>query len=233
MTAEDAVAGIAATTTYQGLKVTAVLDGAEYPDGVEISDERMKYLQERIVDRQGTHGEWNYTVRPVPRPGPEPGRNPAAGRTPPCPQAWPPWPASATPRLLAAVAVPWQAAREQRLHLARGASRTKNSGAPPGSSCSGRSRLLRPPPAAGLTWDMLGQLRSDRTTISAAACGVILFPGERWHHCSRQRSGPPLPAGPTGRARGITITGTTAPSRTRNTNQDDMPRLTTKKTTRR
>ena len=33
MTREDAVAGIAATTTYQGLKCTAVLDDAGYPDG--------------------------------------------------------------------------------------------------------------------------------------------------------------------------------------------------------
>jgi Rhodopirellula transposase DDE domain len=82
MTAEDAVAGIAAATTCQGLKVTAVLDGAAYPDGVKISDERMKYLQERIVDRQGTRGEWNYTVRPVPRPGPEPEPEPGRGPDP-------------------------------------------------------------------------------------------------------------------------------------------------------
>ena len=35
MTKEDAVAGIAATTTYAGLKVTAVLDEAAYPTGRE------------------------------------------------------------------------------------------------------------------------------------------------------------------------------------------------------
>ena len=45
MTPEDAVAGIAATTTYAGLKVTAVLDANEYPKGQEIADERMKYLE--------------------------------------------------------------------------------------------------------------------------------------------------------------------------------------------
>ena len=33
MTSEDAVAGIAATTTYQDLKCTAVLDEADYPTG--------------------------------------------------------------------------------------------------------------------------------------------------------------------------------------------------------
>jgi hypothetical protein len=65
MTPEDAVAGIAATTTYAGLKVTAVLDGNQYPKGQEIADERMKYLEERILDR----GERDYVVRP---PGPPP-----------------------------------------------------------------------------------------------------------------------------------------------------------------
>ena len=68
MTPEDAVAGIAATTTYQGLKVTAVLDDSGYPKGQEISDERMKYLEDRILGRQGTRGEWNYRVLPAPRP---------------------------------------------------------------------------------------------------------------------------------------------------------------------
>jgi len=68
MTVSDAVAGIAATTTCQGLKVTAVLDDAVYPKGIEISDKRMKYLEQRILDRHGTHGEWNYTVRPAPGP---------------------------------------------------------------------------------------------------------------------------------------------------------------------
>ena len=71
MTAEDAVAGIAATTTGAGLKVTAVLDGADYPAGVKVSDERMQYLEERIIARHGPYGEWNYTIRPAPA-GPEP-----------------------------------------------------------------------------------------------------------------------------------------------------------------
>ena len=82
MTTEDAVAGIAATTTYQGLKCTAVLDGADYPGGVKISDERMKYLEDRVLDRHGTHGEWNYTVRPAPRPGRNRSRPGARGPDP-------------------------------------------------------------------------------------------------------------------------------------------------------
>ena len=66
MTREDAVAGIAATVTCQGLKCTAVLDETLYPKGAQVSDDRMRYLDERILDRHGTHGEWNYTIRPAP-----------------------------------------------------------------------------------------------------------------------------------------------------------------------
>ena len=68
MTAEDAVAGIAATTTYQGLKCTAVLDDGEYPKGMEISDERMKYLEDRILDRGASAASG--TTRSCPPPGP-------------------------------------------------------------------------------------------------------------------------------------------------------------------
>jgi len=71
MTREDAVAGIAATTTCQGLKCTAVLDDAEYPDKVKISDQRMKYLEDRVLARGPFHGEWNYTVRPAPAQPPQ------------------------------------------------------------------------------------------------------------------------------------------------------------------
>jgi Rhodopirellula transposase DDE domain len=130
MTAADAVAGIAATTTWQGLKVTAVLDDGRWPANVKISDERMKYLEERVIARHGPHGEWNYAIRPAPA-GPQPG-------PPAAPPPGPDLAALATlggisdfAALLGAIAVPWQAAREQRLHLARGAARTKNSGTAP------------------------------------------------------------------------------------------------------
>ncbi len=83
MTRHDAVAGIAATVTGQGLKCTAVLDDAVCPDGEKVSDERMKYLEDRILDRQGMHGERNYTVLPGPRPAPEPDPGPERpGRCP-------------------------------------------------------------------------------------------------------------------------------------------------------
>ena len=82
MTKEDAVAGIAATTTYQGLKCTAVLDEGDYPGKVKISDQRMKYLEERVIAR---HGDARRVELRAPRP-PPPGRNrnrrPRAGTRP-------------------------------------------------------------------------------------------------------------------------------------------------------
>ena len=94
MTAEDAVAGIAATTTYQGLKCTAVLDDAGYPDGVKVSAKRMRHLEERVISRHDEHGEWNYAVRPAPagrhRNRPPPRRRPLTW------EDWPQKPASTT-----------------------------------------------------------------------------------------------------------------------------------------
>ena len=80
---------IAATTTAAGLTVTATLDLGDYPTGAEVSDERMKDLEQRVITRHGFHGGWNYTLLPVPRPA-----APAPGRPRPA-LTWPPWP---TPR---------------------------------------------------------------------------------------------------------------------------------------
>jgi hypothetical protein len=84
----------------------------------------VKYLEEHVITRHGPHGEWNYTVRPAaPEPAPPPGPDlealaALAG-------------IAALPALLAAVAAPWQADRDRRRHLARGAPRTRNSGGTP------------------------------------------------------------------------------------------------------
>jgi len=133
MTVEDAVAGIAATTTYQGLKVTAVLDGGDYPTGQQISGERMKYLEDRVLDRHGMHGEWNYTLLPAPRPAPEPRPEPErAGRVPrdvlnqPALTGMDPREAEA---LAAALEVPFAARREQDLWNRRGHARGGSAGA--------------------------------------------------------------------------------------------------------
>jgi hypothetical protein len=85
----------------------------------------MKDLEDRALNRHEFHGEWNYALLPVPRPAPEPA--PAA---PPGPDL----DALADPAVTgipredlaaaaAALEIPWAAAREQRLHLARGGPR--------------------------------------------------------------------------------------------------------------
>ena len=144
---------IAATTTSTGLKVTAVLDARRYPLGTEVGDEQAKDLEQRFITRHGFHGTWNYTISPVPRaPAPPPV---------PAPPPGPDLDALADPAitgisrddlaaLTAALTIPWAAAREQRLHLARGGPRRKNSGpAAPGQAQPGRlpprRRLPLPP----------------------------------------------------------------------------------------
>jgi len=143
MTKEDAVAGIAATTTYQGLKVTAVLDEAAYPTGTEISGQRMKYLEDCVLDRGAVRGEWNYAVRPVPRPAPEPESGPAPpGRCPPDALNHPALtgldPADLH-ALAAALEIPFGARREQDNYARRGGRRVnaiKN-----GTGSNGRRRI--------------------------------------------------------------------------------------------
>ncbi|MGH3410313.1 MAG: ISAzo13 family transposase [Streptosporangiaceae bacterium] len=83
MTVDDAVAGIAATITGQGLKCHPVRDDNDYPGGIKVSDARMKYLEDRVLERDPFHGEWNYAVMPAPRAAPEPEPAPARpGRVP-------------------------------------------------------------------------------------------------------------------------------------------------------
>ena len=187
MTAADAVAGIAATTTYQGLKCTAVLDGGDYPEGVKISDAQMRYLEERLIARHGPHGEWNYTIGPAPH-GPEPG-------PPATPAPGPGLEALAALAgigdlggLLEAVAVPWAAAREQRLHLDRGHARRRAGGGTPwrlpfeaivtAAACHLRLRM---------PYRLLGELLgAHQSTISLAARRVIPL---LEHHGITQHSG--------------------------------------------
>jgi Rhodopirellula transposase DDE domain len=129
MTADDAVAGIAATVTSQGLKCTAVRDDAAYPEGVKVSDERMRYLHDRVLVRHGPHRDWNYTILPAPRPapGPEPEPEPA-GRVPrevlnhPALTGLDPRDLHA---LAAALEVPFGARREQVSYSRRGRRRVR------------------------------------------------------------------------------------------------------------
>jgi predicted DNA-binding protein (UPF0251 family) len=83
MTTGDAVAGIAATITAQGLKCRAVRDDGDYPGGTEVSGARMAYLEDRVIERGAFHGEWNYAILPAPRPAPDPQPEPdRPGRVP-------------------------------------------------------------------------------------------------------------------------------------------------------
>ena len=173
MTPEDAVAGIAATTTCQGLKCTAVLDDRDYPEGAEVPAARSKYLESRVLDRDRFHGEWNYTVRPVPAqppqqaPGPGPDLEALAALAG----------IGDLAALLAALAAPWQADREHRLALARGRGSRKQDSGPPGpfrlpfeaivtaAACHLRLRM---------TCRLLGEiLATHPSTVSEAAARVI------------------------------------------------------------
>src|SRR5258708_1190535 len=83
MSAAHPVAGIAAPVTAGGLKCTAVRDNNAYPDGIQISDARMKYLEDRVIERDPFHGEWNYAILPSPPNAPDPGPAPQPpGRIP-------------------------------------------------------------------------------------------------------------------------------------------------------
>jgi hypothetical protein len=175
MTREDAVAGIAATATFQGLKCTAVLDDGDYPEGVKVSDQRMRHLEGRVLDRDPFHGEWNYAVMPAPRPGPAPEPGPAG-------------PDPALPAALAALAgLPdlhdlaghaWQADREHRLALARGRPRLKNTG-------RGIRRLAPETVLAaaachvrlGMTWTLLAQVlgvHPSSISVPGGAAATVL-----------------------------------------------------------
>ncbi len=125
---------IAATTTRTGLTVHAELDPGSYPDGVKVSDEQMASLP---LDRHDWHGDWNYTLRPDPPrpPGPapaaaRPARRDSAAWAHPALTGMPPqdW-----ARLTSALAIPYQAHREARLHIRRGgpARRKPAGGYPP------------------------------------------------------------------------------------------------------
>ena len=128
------ISTISAVTTRTGLAVTAVLDENPCPTGLEISDKQVKELEDRFLARHEFHGSWNYTLLPVPRPAPGPEPEPAAPPRPDLGTLADPA-ITGIPRedfdaAAAALEIPWAAAREQRLHLARGGPRRHNGGTP-------------------------------------------------------------------------------------------------------
>ena len=161
LTLDDAVAGIAAATTHQGLKVTAIRDDAAYPAGIEISDRQIQDIEDRFIDRDPDYGGLCYAVLPRPRqaPEPEPGPEPAG-----------PDPALAAalaalagipslPGLHSRAALDWTASREHRLILRRGG-RRRRGGSTGGYRGSGYGKL------------------SDEIILAAAACRIRL--GMTW-----------------------------------------------------
>jgi Rhodopirellula transposase DDE domain len=224
---EVVISTIAAVTTAAGLTVQAMLDNGTYPDGVKISDAQMKHIEEQVLDRHGFHGEWNYTVRPAPAPPPDP---------PPAPGPDPAVLASLAamagitdlPALTAAVSIPFAAARELRLHQARGKPRAKTSG-PAGSlplaaivtAAACRLRL-------GMPDRLLGELLSaGDATISLAARRII--PILEQHGITSQNGTSPristlAQLRKHAAARSITITGISG-QRPPATPQDDTPEL--------
>ena len=166
MTPEDAVAGIAATVTSQGLKCTAALDDGDYPDKVKVSGERVQYLEDRVITRDPFHGEWNYAIAPAPRPAPEPPAAPAG----PDPAMTAALAALAgipdLPALLEDLAVRLQAAREQRLHLDRGGFRRKPSGpkGPIRIPLDAAAAATAAHHAAGLSYALLARLLGAGTS---------------------------------------------------------------------
>ena len=167
LTLDNAVAGIAATTTCQGLKVTAMRDDAAYPTGIEIGDRQMKDLEDRRIDRDPGHGGLCYLILPEPRQIPEPEPEPE--------------PAGPDPALIAALAalagipglqelrdraaLDQAASREHRLTLARGRTR-RRAGRAGGYRGSGYGKLSEEAILAaaacrirlGVTWTLLGRL---------------------------------------------------------------------------
>ena len=95
MTREDAVAGIAATVTGQGLKCTAVLDDAQYPGGARVSDERMR--TSRTASSTAARSTASGTTPSRPPPAPPRSRSRALALALALTwKRWPRWPASAT-----------------------------------------------------------------------------------------------------------------------------------------
>jgi Rhodopirellula transposase DDE domain len=168
MTIDDAVAGIAATITSQGLKCHPVRDDGDYPSGIEVSDARMKYLEDRVLERDAFHGEWNYAVLPGPRPAPEPEPEPARpGRVPAGILNHPALtgiPAADLTALAAALDVRFEARLQQRNYTLRGGPRVN-------AVRSGRTHGNR---RLSLTDHLLALRLRDYLDLPAQVIGVLL-----------------------------------------------------------
>jgi hypothetical protein len=181
MTIEDAVAGIAATITGQGLKCTAVRDDGIYPAKIQVSDTRMRWLEEHVIVRHGPHPSLNCTILPVPRDIAEPQPQPQPARPGRVPQDVLNHPALTgmapgdVTALAAALEVPFGARREHGNYIHRG--RARVNAVRDGGGTNGHRRIdvldhvlaLRLRSHLGLPGRVTGALLGvDQTTISHA-----------------------------------------------------------------
>lgn len=65
---EVIIESLKATTTATGLKVHAQMDLGKYETGKKITDKDLARVNQHII-REEFHGEWNYTVTPLPSAG--------------------------------------------------------------------------------------------------------------------------------------------------------------------
>ncbi len=160
---------ISNVTTKTGLTVQAVLDENAHPRGQKISEERMKDT-ERCLTRHGWHGDWNYTVHPVPQRDPEPRPEPAPSRrlasretlNHPALTGMAPQDVTA---LAAALETPFGASRARYNHLRRGCERVnaiRN-----GDGSNGKRRIT-------LTDHVLAIRLRDHLGLTGTAIGALL-----------------------------------------------------------
>ena len=143
---EVIVNSIAATTTRAGLTVHAELDPGSYPTGTEISDAQMAEIP---LARHRFHGDWNYTLRPRPAAAPGAGAVGAgrfAGEIPDrAALSHPALTGMSRQRLdglIAELAAPQEAQREQARSRRRGAERRRAAGAGPRPRLTDADRIL-------------------------------------------------------------------------------------------
>jgi transposase len=142
---EVIVNSIAATTTRTGLTVRAGLDPGSYPTGTEISDAQIAAVP---LARHRFHGDWNYTIHPRPAPpatgAAEPGRDAAAvpGRVTLSHPALTGMSRRHLDNLIAELARPQEAQREQARHRRRGTERRRAAGAGPRPRLTNADRIL-------------------------------------------------------------------------------------------
>ena len=139
------VNSIAATTTRTGLTVRAGLDPGSYPTGTEISDAQIAAVP---LARHRFHGDWNYTIQPRPAPpaagAAEPGRDAAGapGRVTLSHPALTGMSRRHLDDLIAELAGPQEAQREQARHRRRGTERRRTAGAGPRPRLTNADRIL-------------------------------------------------------------------------------------------